>query len=900
MQVCHQPGEILEAPSPNIPTYRPSSESFKRSYTMSALAPKYQQYLSMADDIHSPDTVSTRPNPENVTEIVRLLQTHVSSAPSAGPKDMIRAGHRRLKLAFSNRRGAETKDKTVNAPQQKAALQHQGPIPRSHYQKWEHKRSVPSTDSNSEPASDLSSKSNSKRDVESIGRPWLDHPLESRDEPGSKGSSAVSSLDLRDLASFVEAAVNFSQTEDSDAPPYQPLRPAAAGAYTTEQSVKVNSQPRSTTKVPAPHTKAASHKSNDDLPIASRFKQSAWRSNDNLKNGCNPSEGLTCKDNSATAAQHFSRSSTGCNGPRATAMPALKLFPDTIPSRTPSQKALRIPAGRSPTPNQFTLLVPGSQSTPALSAAFDPSSHEDRSSSGSLPKIQENAPDLGGAISSSSAKLGQTRAESSLNSKRRQVQDKRRPSSLPPTAIDSFSVPAPVKPLPSVPEPESRAFESPVDQKSDMTPPNISVSSPSSSGSDSSTSRGRDSPFPRLLGSEDLTATHNPTAGPPIPIQPRHGSLGKTERSREAKVRSLIIRDIAKSRYKRSPTRDRILEEQLSPPHRIGADSRISSRQKHDDSQSCTERKHRKKASSAPSSSLTPSPLESRPRLQRQSQRYCSSPVGAMAALTESYESPSHPASNTNLHANWKNQRHAETKPERKSTEQTPSTEAEAPLPSSDEEGPDGNFYRSAPIKPSRRRRRAKPAPLVIEKSDPERGRSSKSHPATSSLGHPAQRSYKKRALEKTPRMHLTPDYQTQNYLTPEPRLNPSLEGRVEHLERQNRILQAALFAALDVGVKQDLSSLLGASPAPASTDTPPLTGTSFSTEISVSDSSSIGPEYHSRGRKPRYGSESWIASPRSLSNDSYDSDAGAEVKKLEQMVDEFDLGWLSDQSSIV
>ncbi|KAL4947525.1 hypothetical protein BDW69DRAFT_112766 [Aspergillus filifer] len=267
MQTGSELGGILQAPAPIIPTYRPSSQASKRTYAMSALAPKHQQYLSMADDLPSADTKSARAASENVTDIVQFLQTHVASqAPSqsTGPKDMIKAGHRRLRLALrTNKKGEDTKDKVEDASRQLAALQNQGSFPRSQYRKWGHKR-VPSITSSSKSVSDFSFKSNSKRDVEEIGRPWLEHPLEKRDAPGSKGSSELSSLDLRDLASFVEAAVNFSQTDDVNTSAYQ--------RWTEQQKMPTQNLTSSGSSAQASGSNVndTSRKTGTELPSASR------------------------------------------------------------------------------------------------------------------------------------------------------------------------------------------------------------------------------------------------------------------------------------------------------------------------------------------------------------------------------------------------------------------------------------------------------------------------------------------------------------------------------------------------------------------------------------------------------------------------------------------------------
>ncbi|EAA60092.1 hypothetical protein AN8670.2 [Aspergillus nidulans FGSC A4] len=888
---------------------------------MSALAPKYQQYLSMADDIQSTDTKARSDN-ENVTEIVRFLQYHVPTpAQSTGPRDMIKAGQRRLKLALRNKRGTESKLKAEEASRQLAALQQQGSFPRSQYRRWGNKQSAASTASSSKSATDLSYKSSSKRDVEGIGRPWLEHPLEKRDEPGSKGSSQVSSLDLRDLASFVEAAVNFSQADDTDPPPYQPLTeqcatPTVTPGPSTERMPRSDALSDSAVSAGEPGIENSVRKVTNELPIASSFHRSVQplMSSERLSHETQNLESKLKRNGAVATKPPQSSSSTSSKSASAPTTPVLKLFPDAISPRTSSKQALRISTGRSSTPKQSLPSVPASQSTPTLPSVFESNDREFRTSSNSLPKIQEHVSDAHGTKQSGSAAPERPSANSRerLEPQDSQTKHARRPSSLPPGAIDAFPIPAPAKPLPTVPEPNTRIDD--VNKKTFLNqqttqlinmrphiaelpgsmPPGISISSPSSPEDNNSASRGRDSPFPRLLGSMDPATTDFTTEGPPVPIQPRRGSLGKAGRSREAKVRSLIMKDLARSRHLKSPSKGQIIdlqkEEQASQPRES------------EDSGSGAQGRYRKVVSPGPSSPPpTSPPPQDPPRHTLQGRQYCTPPAGAMAAAIENYENLSNSTASRKHQLYRKNSvRNFEMKPEKKSMKQKSPCEEETPLPSSDDEGPVGDLYWNPPRKTTRRHRRGRPEPIIVDKPVPERGRSVKKHLTTNSMSPATLQNYSRRSIGKTPQTHLTSrdhhTYDLRSRHSPESKPNPTLEGRIEHLERQNKILQAALLAALDVGVKQDLSSLLGASV--TSTTTPPLTGTSFSTttNTSGSEASSVGQDKHAQNGKVPYQPESWIASPDSFKNN-YDSDT-AETRELEQMIDEFDLDWSSDRSS--
>jgi hypothetical protein len=83
---------------------------------------------------------------------------------------------------------------------------------------------------------------------------------------------------------------------------------------------------------------------------------------------------------------------------------------------------------------------------------------------------------------------------------------------------------------------------------------------------------------------------------------------------------------------------------------------------------------------------------------------------------------------------------------------------------------------------------------------------------------------------------------------------------------------------------------------------TPPLTGRSFSTTTNTSTSEAQSTRQERRGRngKATYRPESWVTSSDSLRKDIYESEDSADVRDLEEMMDDFDLDWLSDRSSIM
>ncbi len=934
---------VREAPSPIIPMYRPASQSSKRAnYTISPLSPKYQKYVPIADDIQPPAAPKPRTSNENVTEIVQFLQTHVFShdqSQSTGPKSMIKAGQRRLRLALRNRKGTDSKAKAEDTSCQVETLHNNNSFPISQYRNWGHKRNSASTASSSKSVPDLSFKSNSRRDVETIGQPWLESPLETRDEPGSKASSQLSSLDLRDLASFVEAAVNFSQFEDSVPPPYQPpterhTKPATVGTLAAQHVPQLDTPVRSAATNSNSNAENRRRKAGKESPTAPRFshptqpRASGNKGNVRILLICLiydleyadlkqfDIQPLELKPKSASPVTTKPPPSNSATSSKSS--PTLKLFPDAIVPRSSSRTTLRVPTGRSPTPNRCFSPTPDSQDTPALATFFRSSSSECRSSTNSLPRIQEDTPETRKSTKPSSREPERPLAGGTESIKPENTQSKpsRRHSSLLPSLVNVFPIPAPSRPLPSVPEPNPRLHDvndqkvslgrQPAQTNTRHLTPDIpnSMSSGLNKSSENSKgpTRGRDSPFPMLVTEfEDPATTNTVAAGPPIPVQPRHGSLGKAESSRAAKVRSVIMKDLRANRHEKSSSKGKIVEEAPSQVHGRGQISPTHS----DNSQMGTQPQYQRKISSGPSSPPPKSPPpNSPPRYAFQNRRYCTSPASTITAALEALEGVPGPTSGRDHGVCQQNDnlRSVETKRRRELTDPNVPETLEIPLPSSDDEGPDGEHYWYPSRKPSGKRRRGKQTPIIIGEPASERGRSLKKRQATGNARR--QQDYGRCEPENSLGKHRSPKdcqpYESCRRQEQEPKANFSLEGRIEHLERQNKILQAALLAALDVGVKQDLSSLLATST--ASTTAPPLTGRSSSSMMSTSISEVPSMEHikHTRDKKVPYRPESWIASPDSFTTSSYDGDCSAQTRDLEEMIDEFDLNWVADPSNMM
>ncbi|KAL2007560.1 hypothetical protein VTN00DRAFT_8998 [Thermoascus crustaceus] len=160
-----------------------------------------------------------------------------------------------------------------------------------------------------------------------------------------------------------------------------------------------------------------------------------------------------------------------------------------------------------------------------------------------------------------------------------------------------------------------------------------------------------------------------------------------------------------------------------------------------------------------------------------------------------------------------------------------------------------------------------------------------------------------------------------------------ALEARIAQLERQNKMLQAALLAALDVGVTYDADCVRSGLPTPSSAPrspttpgVPPLSATSLHSGLSGLGFADEMPPYgrdpareqeRERERKREKSSgrpttarrpDSWISvqdwdrdndRDRQGSYDASGSDgSSASMKELEAMLGDFDFGWPVDDSS--
>ncbi|OKL63308.1 hypothetical protein UA08_01470 [Talaromyces atroroseus] len=252
------------APSPVIPTYRPS-EKFSGSPTKLSIMPTvaltdYKQYTRIPG-LRKPRPrsagASSRPmRSENIAELVRFFQTPEETEAESvigsqiNDMDLLKAGQRRLRDMGQTKSGrssikssgaSSSSEKLKTQRQHLVALQREGLLPgledlggnkprssRTKHVRHDKEGLLPSL----EDLTDKSRPSRTKQDVEAIGRPWLDDALTSIPKSEERSTSQIElplhdlrseSLSLGDLAALVEFSASFPElySHDSDPPPYQ-------------------------------------------------------------------------------------------------------------------------------------------------------------------------------------------------------------------------------------------------------------------------------------------------------------------------------------------------------------------------------------------------------------------------------------------------------------------------------------------------------------------------------------------------------------------------------------------------------------------------------------------------------------------------------------------------------
>ncbi|PLB49165.1 hypothetical protein P170DRAFT_176899 [Aspergillus steynii IBT 23096] len=893
----------LVAPGPIVPTCRPSSQLSRRAYrSMSALS---------SGDPQRPETPDSRMRGENVPELVQLFQAQNSSPngniQASGARDFLKAGHRRLRqLAQRQKKPVDPKVKAEEASKQLLALQNAGFLPPPRPKRSEAKQSLDSTVS----SSNLSFKSSSRRDVERIGQPWLDDPLEKMDTRGTKDSQ-LSSIDIRDLTSLVEASVSFSHHEDGNFPPYQPMIESSSIAgdeYTHKQydaggpglqnkMLENGELQKHETEAPpkTPSTEQAAgsdSKASSVAPDAGASDDSRQQSSTEQTRDSKPAE---CKDAPVKSARNSTSSSVSTSS--QTPAHTLKLFPDPMPPRVSSKGAWRISNGRPP--NRPLPVTPENREIRPEDKPSTAKSGGDNQklSSNNTPITKSYNNDSSGSSPDSLAlphNLTELSAASPIHEKFPRPLTNRRPASLPLGAINAFPLPAPMRPLPSLPEPvpgihAGRDKKKASGNRTSQTKSNNS--DPRSSGEISGTSSKETGVYPDALSgakeNKDPAAIMQNGASKTSPS--KHSDSKEvviTGPSRAERVRALKMKDMSASRLYLKGGEKASKEDQSSKSSRSHTESSQPA-----SGGSIDSRLSEANSLSPPLSPLLSKPLSFPVSKHISGKRSCSSPVYSSG----SDKPTSLPGSNRDSRVSRSSSaQSADVIHEDLPIGQSPPDRAESPLPSSEDECIGVSSHKDHQSRPHPSHRQTRPAPLSIGDHATQRARHSKKL-LHESIGPSTPRTRRSRGVEKlSPQSQFSQStfYSQDSRGSRHRAYALNLEGRIAHLERQNTILQAALLAALDVGVKPNLEALLGGS----STSSASGTGRTYS---STTNSSSVEelPRRSKTKEQSCYRQESWIASPGSSRRDSYgSSDDSTNVRELEDMIEDFDFDWILDK----
>ncbi|KAE8357247.1 hypothetical protein BDV27DRAFT_139705 [Aspergillus caelatus] len=924
--------ESSVAPSPIIPTCRLSPQLSKRGRSSMSIIP--------GGDIQPPGLSNMQNRSEHVPDLVQFFQAQdalsTTSSQSGSARDILKAGQRRLRqLAQRPKRGTDPQTKAEETSRQLLALQQEGFLPVTltppKPKKSAPKRSIDSTVSSTRSASNLSFQSSSRRDVESIGQPWLEGSLEKYDTREMKGGR-LSSLDLRDITSLVGAALpRPPQFEDVTPPPYQasaqssnhdsqgnsshPSTCHTSNSTTSEPLDEIEALP----KVPEIPDRTSSHHTRMSTSTLDNKQQSGHEQ---------PAEAkpVGSKDG-PEAADSKSSSSSPPNTMQSHSNPGaqtLKLFPDPVPPRMPNKGAWRISNGCPPPSVRSLPTTSAQQDSSAVSAQPNDKNTKPSSSTqnrdadpgnlgcvGQMPSTQPTDPSRNSVASQGHEKMPLTR-------------NGRRPASLPMGAIDAFPLPAPMRPLPALPEavPGIRPIYG---QDTTATKRGLRVNQQQQilQLSSRSTAEGSMGSAARRDNHASVTGQATPSASKPVTATDRGNKSARAgasnsksvtsvraSQSRADRVRALKKKDMSASRSHLQDSDNRSLEEGRQSLSRL---SHTASSEKYDEATAASRcpdegvgSQYERESTDTQLSTL--SSYSSRFPGQSTEAHAVSTQDGSQLAYLNAtslniHEPSSLPASKRNSRVNpGGGTRSTSVLSGRVVNDLDLHERSETPLPSSEDEGMDiGMRKQQAHPLPSRRRR-PRLAPINVDESATRKTRHMKKSSSYDYSRPRTPRNRRSQGLEKSssqsPRLQGSYYYHETRGGHHRPSYVRELEKRIVHLEHQNRTLQAALLGALGVGGKQNVEGLLGGSSTSLST---PPTSRSFSSMTdspSSPDSHVMRNERRTHRRQAPYRPETWIASPGSSRRSSYSSEASADIRELENMIEDFDFGWESDQPS--
>ncbi|KAJ5860112.1 uncharacterized protein N7529_007422 [Penicillium soppii] len=881
----------------------------------------------------SPSETYTPPQPSSPSDTATALPVAISPKESKSElKQELKPFHRRL-LQFAQRPKKEPSLKSKKDDQQRQidALTREGylipaPLPKELKGQREAKQSI-----ESDRMSVSRSLSKSKKDVEIIGQPWLEAKADGRKRP-TEPRRRLASLDLDDFGSMVDVAVSLSaEFDDSVPPPYQPTE----NAPSRSSSMVPMSSPRAD---PTPSKVIASASSSASTSLSFRNtsidEQSQQPSNSTDSNNLVTSqdiESVSTPTSSAPASVKTTESQprASCDSSRrdqsdqpsvrnvTPSQPTLKLFPDVAPPRKSSIAARRTSA--VPRYQIISNAAASSTRTPQPGSSDNPaeSSKASRKSLDVFTDVPatEAGPKCPGSLVPPANSAAEASVEKAPKESASPDQIKTRRASLSMGTLKAFPLPAPTRPLPSLPElercPSALPDTSTQSIRSVLSGPILSSTLQSSATAVENQETESTIDSPNRPDSRPATAIGSVDAG---------GSIADDEESLFAPS----ISDYSKSTSGLFTRRGRASSVRIP---RMQEDPGTSSSNKLSEGEPLadspvlghgtstkTNGKHALTAlhinprigrKNLPFGLPTPPPTASLPSApppqhapppppgRKIGQRNAAAPHAAKLSSMKSKDVPAAPGSYRNSTISQSDSSRSslrnESFPDSYGESRTESR-PESPLPSSDDEvfGPreDSKAFRCESTKHKRIQtvRREYGTADVNQSS----GRLRLRCPQPTRSTAPQSRS--NHDLEKT----STPQSQ---YSLSAPRLRESqstqhprpaqrdhyLEDRVANLERQNQMLQAALMAALNASGKNALEGLNLDPNMPPAFPHAPYANNYPSSHFSRPDS--------------------WVSSSRSSETSGFESgsskDGRANVKQLDNMIEDIESGWMSDKSSL-
>ncbi|KAJ5412739.1 hypothetical protein N7465_005044 [Penicillium sp. CMV-2018d] len=886
----------------------------------------------------------SQPQPSSPSDTTTALPVPISPKesrpeakpePEPKPKQDLKPFRRRL-LQFAQRPKKESSPRSKEEDQQRQieALTRGGylipatALPKESKGQKEAKRSKESL------SQSLSrSLSKSKKDVETIGQPWLQAKVDT-DIQSTETRRRLGSLNLDDFGSMVDVAVSLtSDFDDSTPPPYQPTDHSTSQsppAIPTSSSM-ADLSPQNITR-PASSLASTSHSYRNEsideqIRRPSSSAESSIRADPVPRVTTNTSVGVNgIESRPRLSIDNRKRTQPEQSSPRNVTplSPTLKLFPDVAPPRKSSKGAWRnssIPRYQTIENTTVSPASPTSSSRAGPSDNVPEASDEVNKPSGGLidAAVSEAEPKCSGALapsaSSSAAALPTEKAPENSTS---QDETKIRPLSLCLGTLKAFPLPAPTRPLPSLP----KAKCSPITQEGntqsiqaiDSEPLSSSLNSPSATlVEDREVKPTVDSPC--ALDSRPVITLDSVDAG---------GSIAEDEES--------LITTSLSEHYQPTPElcapRGRVSSvriprmQELPESPSSQCDEKVSEGKPLADSpvlgHSIPTKSNGKRAvlkelhinsqvsrNNIPFGLPSPPPTASLPSIPSQhppppppgrkvGQRNYTAPNVAISPPMRNMEAhplpgPYRGSTLSRSDSSGSSLRH-ESFPGTYQ-QSRPESRPESPLPSSDDEvfGPEIDAKHSR--READKYHHLQPTRRGYETRDPRQmpsGNRLRYHDPARPMT-PQSRNTHSREKTSSPQSqysqstHRSRESQSSQH-TRAPQGDHYLEDRVANLERQNQILQAALMAALNAGVKNPLEGL--------------------NLDPNMSSGPSHAPFTHQYSGRHTSRPDSWVSSSRSSEHSGFETsssyrDTRPNVKQLDNMIEDIESGWMSDKSSL-